>query len=309
MNPLTLAAVLLATHQTATLQDKQKALTQPVCVLPYGQIIGLEELPKRAIAPAWMGRLKDETPVSLVSIPATHDAGTGLAKTGWTRCQVLNIPAQLAVGFRGFDVRLRLVDDQLGVYHNEESQQLTFQAVMDAFASYLAVHPKEFIVMRIREESQALNSTKTFEGAFEDVMNSSQYGPLFYHAKSRTEIPTVGRLRGKIFLLDNYGKLPDAVDYPNTSMSVQDDYDTSDMEKKYGEIIAKFQDALGAKAGDVWDVNYTSSSTMPVDQLANAKAVNAKVAQFLKGRKGHLGLVFTNFAGVDEIRSIYQSNF
>jgi hypothetical protein len=43
--------------------------------------------------------------------------------------------------------------------------------------------------------------------------------------------------------------------------------------------------------------------------LANAKAVNAKVVKYLKDCKGHLGMVFMNFPGTEEIRSIVQSNF
>ena len=99
--------------------------------------------------------------------------------------------------------------------------------------------------------------------------------------------------------LDNYGKLPDAIVFfiSNPTMSVQDDYDTSDMNKKGDEIITKFEDALGRKTGETWDINYTSSSTAQVDQLANAKAVNLKVQEYLKGKKGHLGLILMNFPG------------
>jgi hypothetical protein len=130
-----------------------------------------------------------------------------------------------------------------------------------------------------------------------------------YQANSRTEIPTVRQIRGKVVLLDNYGKLPRAIDYPNPTMKVQDDYDTSDMDKKYQEIESEFKDAIAEKSGVVWHVNYTSSSTSEVDQIGNARAVNPRVVRFLKGRKGHLGLVFMNFPGEPEIRSIVQSNF
>jgi 1-phosphatidylinositol phosphodiesterase len=305
--PLLFLSAALA--QTPTYEEKLRALQLPVCVLPYNQLIELKDLPTRFYSGSWMSKLPDDSPISLVSIPATHDAGTGLAQTGGTRCQVLTIPAQLSVGFRGYDIRLRLVNDELGVYHNEESQRLSFKDVMEAFSVYLKEHPTEFLVMRIREESKALNSTKSFDDAFAEVRGSDRYGSLFYAASSRNEIPTVGQLRGKVLLLDNYGNLPQAVDYPNPSMSVQDDYDTSDMDKKYREIIAKFQDALDEKTGAVWDVNYTSSATSQVDQLQNAKAVNAKVERWLRGKKGHLGLVFTNFAGIRETRDIIDSNF
>jgi len=299
----------LAFSQNPAGNDKAKALNQAVCVLPYGQTIDLPDVPSGLLAWDWMTGLPDSSPLALVSIPATHDAGTALGMTGWTRCQVLTIPAQLGLGVRGFDIRLRQVNGILGIYHGQESQKLSFQSVMEAFARFLAAHPKEFIVMRVREESKAVNPTQTFEAAFAKQTQAEPFGKLFYHATSRTEIPTIGQVRGKIVLLDNYGKLPDAIAYPNPTMSVQDDYDTSDMDKKYKEIVAKFEDALGRKTGETWDVNYTSSSTLQVDQLANAKAVNLKVREYLQAKRGHLGLVLMNFPGVAAIRSIIDSNF
>jgi 1-phosphatidylinositol phosphodiesterase len=286
---------------------KQKALHEPVCLIPMGESIDVADLPKSVLRTNWMRKLKDEQLVSLVSIPATHDAGTALGRLGYTRCQVLTIPAQLAVGVRGLDVRLRLVDRDLSIYHAEEPQKVRFADVMRGLSDFLKAHPSEFIVMRIREEAKAIRPTESFEAAF--ARYTEPYGSLFFKASSRTEIPSVGALRGKILLLDNYGKLPNAVDYPNAAMSVQDDYDTSDMEHKYQEIIAKFEDALNQKGGAVWQVNYTSSCNAVVDQLANAKAVNAKVLDFLRGKKGNLGLVLFNFPSVDAIHAVLDSNF
>lgn len=310
LRSLVLASILsvsLASGQALSVDNKAKALHKAVCVLPYGQTIDLPEVPKQLLNWSWGGRLRDELPLSLVSIPATHDAGTALGETGWTRCQVLTLPAQLGLGVRGFDIRLRQVNGALGVYHSEESQKLAFQSVMKSFASFLAAHPREFVVMRVREEAKAIHPAQSFEEAF--AKETQAYRNLFYRARSRTEIPTVGKVRGKIVVLDNYGKLPDAIAYPNPTMSVQDDYDTNDMAKKYGEIVTKFEDARGRKNGKVWDINYTSSCTIQVDQLANAKAVNLKVRDYLKGKRGNLGLVLFNFPGVESIRFVIDSNF
>jgi 1-phosphatidylinositol phosphodiesterase len=272
-----------------------------------GQTIDVEDLPKSVYRLDWMRRVKSSLPVSLVSIPATHDAGTALGRTGLTRCQVLTIPAQLAVGVRGFDIRLRLVGSELKIYHSEESQKVDFRSVLQAFASFLAAHPSELLVMRVREESKAIDASESFEAAFS--RETSAFKNLIYQPASRTDIPTIGQLRGKVLLLDNYGKLQDAVDYPNPSMNVQDDYDTSDMAKKFAEIVASFEDARKQKDGKVWDVNYTSSCTIQVDQLANARGVNEKVLGYLKGKRGNLGLVLLNFPSVDVVESIIASNF
>ncbi len=294
----------------ASLVDKANALHHSTCVIPKGSLIAPEDLPADAIVPAnWMSKLKGDLPVSMISIPATHDAGTARGTFGWSRCQVMTLPAQLATGIRGFDIRLRQVDGKLLIYHSEESQRLAFQDVMKTFSKFLKDHPSEFIVMRIREESKAIRPVTTFEAAFEKFSQSPSYAGLFFKATDRRQIPTVDDLRGKIFVLDNYGKLPNTVDYPNASMKVQDDYDISDMDKKYREIIENMDGSLENTDTKVWFVNYTSSCSDKVDQLMNATAVNPKVDNYLTVKKGHLGLVLMNFPGISMIQKIVHSNF
>lgn len=287
--------------------EKQRALHQPVCLIPMGQTIDVADLPRSAIRVDWMRRIKSSLPVSKVSIPATHDAGTALGRFGMTRCQVMTIPAQLEVGVRGFDVRLRVVGSNLGIYHGEESQKVDFSDVMKSFSGFLKAHPSEFLIVRIREEAKAVHPAEPFEAAFQRF--TEPYRGMFYKPSGRMDIPTVAQLRGRILLLDNYGKLPDAIDYPNPSMNVQDDYDTNDMDKKLREIVANFDDARKQSEGKVWNVNYTSSCTLQVDQLANARAVNSKVLAYLKGVHGNLGLVLMNFPSVEAIHWIIESNY
>lgn len=278
---------------------------RPVCVIPLDQQIGVKDLPRSEFRLDWMSKVASTSPLSLISIPATHDAGTALGRLGGTRCQVFDIPAQLALGVRGFDIRLCVVKNDLRIFHSIEDQKLRFKDVMSAMTRFLKDHPSECIVMRVREENKAIRSTEAFEEAF----GKHVQGDIFYKATSRTEIPTLGQLRGKILIWDNYGKLPDAVAYPNAVMSVQDDYDQSDMDKKYHEIEAKFEDALAEKSGATWHVNYTSSCNDVVNQLQNAVAVNPKVDAYLTGKKGHLGLVLFNFPSVDMIHKVIDSNF
>lgn len=302
-------ASFTAGAHTLSKDVKQAALHKAVSVLPYGQTIGVEDLPSGIEAlSSWMSKLDNAKPISLVSIPATHDAGTALGRYGWSRCQILNVPAQLKVGVRGFDIRLRLVEDTFKIYHGNEYQRLEFMTVMTAFQDFLSKHPTEFLVMRVREEKKADRPKSSFENAFVDMMKTHGFEKLFYKANSRTEIPKVGQVRGKIVLIDNYGKLPDCIDYPNPTMSVQDDYDINDMRKKYNEIVQKFEDALAEKSGATWHINYTSSCSALVDQISSAKANNAKVEEYLKGKKGNLGLVLMNFPSLDVIRSIVESN-
>jgi 1-phosphatidylinositol phosphodiesterase len=277
--------------------------------MPYGQTIGASDIPKKLRFENWLAKLPDHEPLSWISIPGTHDCGTALGATGDTRCQSLTIPAQLVMGVRAFDLRLRLVKNVLGVYHHQESQKLSFQAVASSFHNFLAAHPHEFLVVRVRKEWDSQNSTTEFEDAFTNEVGSAGLAKMIYHANSRTEIPNVSDVRGKVVLLDNYGKLPNAIEYANPTMAIQDDYDTSDMENKYREITEAVNLARAAKDSNAWHINYTSSSTPTVDQLANAQAVNPRVTAYLKGIHGHIGTIFMNFPGFSEIAEIIGSNF
>jgi len=309
------ASVALAAGQNkamdskVTAQEIAEALKQPTCVIKMDHTIDVRDLPHDLPRfPDWMKGLRDDLPISMVSIPATHDAGTALGRTGGTWCQSLTIPAQLELGIRGLDIRLCLVGNEFHIYHGDEYQKVTFDQVMSTLRSFLHAHPHEFFVMRVKEEHPPQHPTTSFLAAFEEIFRSKRYGSLFYHATSRTEIPTVAQMRGKILVMDNYGKMPDVIDYANPTMTIQDDYDTSDMEHKYTEIVANFEGALSNTDASKWFMNYTSSYTTQVSQLANAKAINPRVVEYLRGKHGHLGLVLMNFPGPGMIRQILESN-
>ena len=66
----------------------------------------------------WMARLTDDTPIVRLLIPGSHDScanrGGPLVKT-----QSLSLISQLESGVRAFDIRLKLINNALLVFHGE----------------------------------------------------------------------------------------------------------------------------------------------------------------------------------------------
>lgn len=58
----------------------------------------------------WMSGIKDDTAISDISMPGTHDSGTqNVDLPIWSKTQNLSISEQLNIGVRYFDLRLEHV--------------------------------------------------------------------------------------------------------------------------------------------------------------------------------------------------------
>ena len=66
----------------------------------------------------WMQGIKDNTSLSDITIPGTHDSGTqNVDLPIWSKTQTLSVAEQLNIGIRYFDLRLEHVSD---VYYNAQ---------------------------------------------------------------------------------------------------------------------------------------------------------------------------------------------
>ncbi|KAH7324629.1 phospholipase C [Stachybotrys elegans] len=169
----------------------------------------------------WMEALPDAANLSSLSIPGTHDTLTHAAMGEHLQCQNSNLSAQLRAGVRYIDVRARLRDDALHVYHADGDTGVAFEDVLlDAFA-FLDANPSEAIVMRLKEESAPVghNNSFTFEEAFNwhrleapaTAAGAAKHLRL-YDPAAGEPLPTLGALRSGVFLLQNF-KAPSGAAY------------------------------------------------------------------------------------------------
>lgn len=206
--------------------------------------------------PDWMAKLGNGARLSQLSIPGTHDTmshyGGDIAQT-----QSMDLATQLKSGIRALDIRCRHLNNAFRIHHGIIDQQATFDDVMKAVTAFLAAHPRETVLMRVKEEYDAKGNSRDFAATFADYLG--KYPDKFW--KYTSDNPTLGEVRGKIVLLQNftsgtqYGIKWD-------SLKIQDDFSVKtnwDLEGKWNKVSAQM-DAAKANGGNAIYVNFLSAS-------------------------------------------------
>ncbi len=182
----------------------------------YLALTSLLALSTAAHADDWMGRLPDNAPVCVVSIPGTHDTATGqgfpssVSEIGerWARTQELTLQEQWAAGIRAFDLRPSTRSDgYLGLNHGIVQTSLDFDDALDILADSLEAHPTEFVVIHLRHESEGDNGDSDFETLLHaSLARMQERGCLSDFRRNLT----VSDMRGKMLFLfrDSYTTAP-----------------------------------------------------------------------------------------------------
>ncbi len=136
----------------------------------------------------WMGAIPDETPLQRLTVPGTHDSG---ARYGglYVACQNTTIAEQLDSGIRFLDVRCRVTGGSFAIHHAAYYQNLMFGDVLVACRDFLAAHPRETVLMRVKQEYSE-ESDATFRAVFDDYLDRRGWRPLF---RIDPALPNLGR--------------------------------------------------------------------------------------------------------------------
>lgn len=151
----------------------------------------------------WMSRLRDNTSLSHISIPGTHDSASFHISTfggGFSQTQIWNIKTQLNNGIRFLDARCRLIDNILTMHHGSVFLNQYFGDIIISCIDFLHKNPTEFIILSVKQEHTVENSTKSFaEVIFKHYI--TPHKNKFYLAN---DTPMIGEVRGKIVLFRRY---------------------------------------------------------------------------------------------------------
>lgn len=238
----------------------------------------------------WMAGLGDSTALQRMTIPGTHDSGA--TKGGlYVACQNTSIAEQLDSGIRFLDVRCRVTGGSFAIHHAAFYQGLMFGDVLVACANFLAAHPSETVLMRLKQEYSE-ESDAGFRAVFDDYLDHRGWRPLFRIADT---LPALGQARGKVVLLADNGGLPGLRYGDGNVFDVQDDWNAEPFAKR-GKIENQFRRAV-QQPGKLF-VNYTSTSAYMPPRW-NSDRLNPQVHAFvdgseLAGRTG-LGIVPMDF--------------
>ncbi len=260
----------------------------------------------------WMESLPDETKLSDLNIPGTHDVATiNVDSPGTKRCQQLYIDDLLKTGTRHFDLRFKSegdTEDTIRLVHADEhcrdrtGNDLTMATVMGWCREFLAEHPGECLIFQIMEDRG--DKDYNVYNYFKNLAN--QENSIIW---SGTGMPTLGELRGKIYIVsrllhsdlmkkniaveatenDLYA-INDGTTIKKWALDVRDIYKESD--KGYpadcgtvNEVHVYTQDDWSHTGGDKWKIVEKclkpDSNDKSVDQLHEKAKNNGEDALFL----------------------------
>ena len=202
---------------------------------------------------SWMQEIPDSVNLTSLSIPGTHDTMTYAIGRNDLQCQNWNLSAQLDAGVRYFDIRARLRDDDLHIFHADGYTGFSYADVLVDMFAFLDAHPSEALVMRLKEEGPPVgkNNSRSFEDAFNAArLSDAATAPgakkhlALYDRKG--PIPTIGNLRSKIFLLQNFKASPAyGLAWEGDQMFLEDDWivpDVAHLPDKWHSIRTYLED-------------------------------------------------------------------
>lgn len=279
----------------------------------------------------WMTALDDYDYVCQLSIPGTHDTGTGNGFEGIGaiggivagKTQDKNFSEQLKLGVRAFDLRPGVDGSTLPIFHGPLKTKLTMNKAFVECISFLSANPGEFVIFIIRHETEGDSNNSNWAGNMIDHCN--KYGDIIVPFSPKLR---VGEVRGKIIVLtrtafsdskvatisgwgDNatFRKGSIKSSNGNATLWLQDHYEISDEQVK-ADAVVSLLDKSAALCRDesnfgTWVINHASGykgSATNSNNSSNAKkTAQAIITRLLaKGRTpGPTGIILMDYAGTD----------
>ena len=281
----------------------------------------------------WMAALPDTMKVCSVSVPGTHDSGTAGVRfpmKHYARTQTMDLTEQWDAGIRFFDLRPKLEDGRLKIYHGPANCHITFQDALLILKLKLEENPTEFCVVMT-------NSAGGGQAAVDmimDVINSVIPSRML---ASFSPDMTVADARGRVLFIHrntpSKGK-----DYPGTVVTgwpgngssrqsgmvssagksaviwAQDFFTDGGkggyLESKWDKVTGLIREFASAPEG-VLCINHLSGYTgsgISTNIKRNAKITNNRLLEYLGNHKKPIGIIPMDFPQQELIDAIIFLN-
>ena len=159
---------------------------------------------------SWMRELRDETPLSALSIPGTHNSPAYYRALPSVRCQAVSPRVQLENGVRFFDIRVQPesphdpAKDGLILVHSVFPLSLTgtkyFRDTVNDITDFLDNNPTETLIMSLKREGTG-DATDAQLGRLLRKHYATDVDRWF----TEPRIPSLGEARGKIVIIRRFG--------------------------------------------------------------------------------------------------------
>lgn len=260
----------------------------------------------------WMSDIGDDQSLIQMTILGTHDSTSFDEFLIFGKCQTGSITEHLNRGARYLDMRCYVNIDYFQMHHGFIDEKTNFSQVLVDCINFLLAHPKEAILMRIKqEESHASNAQfmKIFNGKY------GIYQKYMYFAKDRTII-RLGDVRGKIVIVSNVDTLP-GIQWDDLIKQDKDDIDND--AKKWSLIKNQLDLASTANSRNLPDIFYFNGfnghgpwdGTEKIESMA--KYMRKEFLNYLKHRLtcnfyGILAVDFFDIYTDNDLKNIIYSN-
>lgn len=197
--------------------------------------------------PDWMTGLRDDVLLSELSIPGTHDSMSREHGGDFAKTQSMTLSNQLESGIRVLDIRCRNIQDVFAIHHGSVFQGMYFGDVLATVLNFLKDHPGETVLMRVKKEQDDANNTRSFEETF----LKRYWEPNETHMWQGTSSnPTLGELRGKIVILQDFDRDNQRFGMAYRSFSTQDDWELNSISDLYDKWTKVKKQLAAADSGD-----------------------------------------------------------
>lgn len=157
---------------------------------------------------AWMRALRDDCPLSMLSIPGTHNSPTCHTALPSVRCQAVGVREQLDNGVRFMDIRVSASPDgdDLALVHSAFPISLTgtkyLADLLDDVYAFLDANPSEALVMSLKREGTGRGTDQHMSRYLRGRYLGGDAARRWF---TEPRIPSLGEARGKIVLVRRFG--------------------------------------------------------------------------------------------------------
>lgn len=257
---------------------------------------------------SWMASLADDMPLAFVSMPGTHNSASfaitrQLATVvSASRCQACDLEAQLRLGIRFLDLRVR-PDGQL--CHGPVGCEFSLREAFKACSKFLLAHPSEVILTRVKDEGARESSARGVDALMCDLVDSAEF-PVYLQRR----LPLLREVRGRIVILCDWAGGGMGLKWGGEAMRIQDQYWHRTGTKKWS-VVKQHLGSCGP-LHDCLQVNFTSATALPRKvPITLARSVNPKLADHIRSVPGRrfLGIVVMDFPSALLCDLIIRYNF
>lgn len=256
----------------------------------------------------WLKGISGKKRIGSISIPGTHDSGTYNLAGGLHKTQTLSIKEQLESGIRYLDIRLKIDNNTLKVFHSFSYTGLTFDDVLTQVCSFLESTPSEAVLMRIKEEGR--KTGEAFENRFNFFITDKVYNQFFW--KYQENNPTLDQVRRKIVIIQDFVSQVQYGPYLSY-FKVQDNFNPKfpdRIEKKKTSIRESFFSAQ--KPGAEIVINHLSAVSL-VPSILSPKTFADECNPFMRGliydnSPTYVGFVIADYPDFELVQDVIGTN-